>query len=324
MPKKKINNNGGLISKLVMNEITKKKNSLLLSEIQNGEQIILPSFIMNLDDDNNKEIPEFPETNELIKGNDSIKSSNSIQTMDSIKSTDSVKSSVSIDSTNSTNLKLKINNSPNSLITSIVNHKIKKKAETKNITEEPIVDVSPINLSPISNDSELITDAETIIPLEKSISGKKINNGENYNNPVESPYHITEDDFIILSNLTLLSKILPNQKLCITSITEFNSKLGKINFEIKIDDSYIPNLSRWFYNQGRNETIGALSELIQVSIEQLEIYEQSNDKINISKYMNLLTKSKIGLNNLKLTYESDNIITSNIDKMIEKIDKIIK
>lgn len=344
LSKKKINDNEGSISKIVMGEIL-KKNSLLHSESNINNKIIIPSFMSEPDEMIIFPISSLP-SDELnfsdeIKKNDSIRSSNStksnssiqstdhIEKMESIKSVDSIKSSISTkstqstQSTNSSNFLLNsvINNSPESLISSALNHKNKKKYKNA-IFNEIIYGKTNIifNDNIVNSDSELITDTNTVINFSNNVVNTDFSDNIDSIKTPESNYHILEDDFVILSNLTLLSKIQPNQKLIITPTNKNNSKSTKINFEIKIDESYVPLISRWYYKQGRNETIVALSELIDVSIEQFILHKNSNNNINMKKYIDLLAKTKIGLENLKITYESDALVGENIDKIINKIN----
>lgn len=128
----------------------------------------------------------------------------------------------------------------------------------------------------------------------------------------------SEDDFLILSNLTLLSKIQKYEKLIILK-NEDNIN-AKIDFEIKIDNSYVPSVSRWIYGYGRNATIEFINKLIDIAIQQYLEEKKKNNKINMNKYVSLLESSKLGLSNLKFTYSDDQTITSNIDIIIDKID----
>jgi hypothetical protein len=126
------------------------------------------------------------------------------------------------------------------------------------------------------------------------------------------------DDFLILSNLSLLTKIKQEEKIYIIR----NNSINKINFEINIDKSYIPKFSRWFNNQGKNETIDVLNKLIDVSIEQYLFYSEKNDNITMNKYKNLLKGTITGLSNLKFTYKNDELVINNIDNIITKIEKL--
>jgi hypothetical protein len=82
----------------------------------------------------------------------------------------------------------------------------------------------------------------------------------------------------------------------------------------------MPKLTRWYYSQGRNETIYAINNLIDVSIEQFFLYKKLNNIVETNKYFNLLENCKIGLSNLKITYSTDSDIIQEIDKILGKIN----
>lgn len=123
------------------------------------------------------------------------------------------------------------------------------------------------------------------------------------------------DNFIILSNLTLLSKVQKNDKLIIKKLNKNN-----INFEIQIDNSYIPSIKRFFYGYDRDKTIEYLNKLINYGIEKYNEEKKQDNKISMNKIASLLESSKLGLSNLKITYNTDQSITSKIDIIIDTID----
>jgi hypothetical protein len=123
------------------------------------------------------------------------------------------------------------------------------------------------------------------------------------------------NDFLILSNLTVLSKIQKYDKLII--IIHEDKKSEKINFEIKIDNTYLKSISRWYYGQTRQLTIDYINKLVDIAISS---HNQCNNNITMNKYITLLESAKIGLSNLKFTYYYDQTIISNLDIIIEKID----
>jgi hypothetical protein len=124
------------------------------------------------------------------------------------------------------------------------------------------------------------------------------------------------DNFIILSNLTLLSKVQKNDKLNI------KKKINKsdINFEIEIDNSYLPSIKRFFYGNDRDKTIEYLNKLINYGIQKYNEEKKKDNKIAMNKLASLLDSSKLGLSNLKITYNTDQSITSKIDIIIDTID----
>jgi hypothetical protein len=168
------------------------------------------------------------------------------------------------------------------------------------------------NESGSSDESELITNTKLVINL------KKETNNTIKNVLSQNIYDESSDDLIILANLSFLSKIEPGQKIFVV----YNEK-NKINFELKIDSSYVPKLTRWYYSQGRNETIEILKKLIELSITQFNIHYKNNNTVEITNYKTLLQKSILGLNNLKITYNSDITILEELDLIIIRIKEII-
>jgi hypothetical protein len=124
------------------------------------------------------------------------------------------------------------------------------------------------------------------------------------------------DNFIILSNLTLLSKVQKYEKLVIKK----RQNKGDINFEIQIDNSYLPSIKRFFYGDDRDKTIEYLNKLINYGIEKYNNEKKKDNKIGMNKIASLLESSKLGLSNLKITYNTDQSITSKIDIIIDTID----
>jgi len=124
------------------------------------------------------------------------------------------------------------------------------------------------------------------------------------------------DNFIILSNLTLLSKVQKYEKLIIKK----RQNKSDINFEIQIDNSYLPSIKRFFYGNDRDKTIEYLNKLINYGIEKYNEEKKKDNKIGMNKIASLLESSKLGLSNLKITYNTDQSITSKIDIIIDTID----
>ena len=153
--------------------------------------------------------------------------------------------------------------------------------------------------------------------INKAEKKEKDNNNDNIEDNI--------DNFIILSNLTLLSKVQKYDKLIIKKKTNESD----INFEIKIDNSYIPSIKRFFYGDNRDKTIEYLNKLINCGIEKYNEEKKKDNKIDnkiimnkivMNKIASLLESSKLGLSNLKITYNMDQSITSKIDIIIDTID----
>ena len=144
----------------------------------------------------------------------------------------------------------------------------------------------------------------------------EINKIDEIINKVDEIINKVEDNFIILSNLTLLSKVQKYEKLNIKKIPNKND----INFEIQIDNSYLPSIKRFFNGNDRDKTIEYVNKLINYGIEKYNEEKEKDNKIRMNKIASLLESSKLGLSNLKITYNTDQSITSKIDIIIDTID----
>ena len=109
------------------------------------------------------------------------------------------------------------------------------------------------------------------------------------------------------------------QKLSICYDESINNKL---NFQIQIDDSYFPQISRWYYNQGRANTIVVIDTLIDYTMQQIAHYNKTNNEEYMKIYDELLNNAKNGLLNLKITYEPDVESSLKLNAIIEKINNL--
>ena len=272
-----------------MDSIIKKKNSIYYSNL------IYPSILLGTSNDLNEFSPKSLSDNS--QNCDTPNSCEKIKTMSSIQSTNSFEStSTDISDNNSP-----INNTANIIMTKAIIKKIySHESDSKIITDTNMI----LKINSEKKEKKIV-DA----PILKSLSPKNI-------------YDVNSDDFLVISNLILLSKLEPNQKLFI-NYKENKNKFSKISFELKIDDSYIQKLSRWYYSQSRNETILALQKLFEVSIQQFNFHKDIKNNVEIKKYFDLFKNSLLGLNNLKITYSKDQEILKEIDIIIEKLENII-
>jgi hypothetical protein len=119
---------------------------------------------------------------------------------------------------------------------------------------------------------------------------------------------LTLDDIFI--NLTLISKI------------EVGNKLFNEDKYINIDNSYFPSITRWFYGNNRKTSINFISQILSKSFEYFSELIIANNSESSKKSLRLnsdLKNSINGLTNLKLTYNYDKLIQSEIDVMIDNI-----
>lgn len=171
----------------------------------------------------------------------------------------------------------------------------------RKLLNEQLTDLTCNNM--VNKDDDIVPTNEY---KEENTNDCKEDNTSLYNN---------SNEFLILSNLTVLSKIQKYDKLVI--IKHEDKQNEKIDFEIKIDNTYLKSISRWYYGQTRQLTIDYINKLVDIAILS---HNQSNNNITMNKYITLLESAKIGLANLKFTYNYDQTINSNLDIIIEKID----
>lgn len=192
---------------------------------------------------------------------------------------------------------------------------------------------SPINIdysnkkeSEIKNKGDLETEVEIKIEskLENNTDFEEENtkiediNASNNKNSDILPIELL-DDYLLCKNLQILNNLDVNQKLYVNYLTN-NTKL---NFEIFPDESYFPQLSRWYYSQSRINTINTIEKLINLAIQQLNFYKEKSNEEQIEKYKNLFSNSINGLSNLKITYETDADFVLNLNKIINLISENI-
>lgn len=298
--KKYSKNNETFISGIIMDAILKKKNSLYFSNLIYPNINILLNSPLNLSDSSTPKSLEDETSCYEINKSDSFNTADLIRRLDSINSTDSnVSISTEISEVNSP----KYYEYPNYVI---------KKGIINKINDD---------------DSETITNTDIVL----NINNKKINNNDDIKNEnsilkslsSKNIYDTESNDFLIISNLILISKLEPNQKLFI-SHNEITNEFCKIPFEIKIDNSYMPKISRWYYKQNRNETLLAIGKLFEISIEQFNLHKEINNNVEIKKYIELFKNSINGLNNLKITYSTDEETIKEIEIIINKLQNIIQ
>lgn len=138
------------------------------------------------------------------------------------------------------------------------------------------------------------------------ISSDQIDNSKDNSNDVK--LELTLDDIFI--NLTLISKI------------EVGNKLFHYDKYINIDNSYFPSITRWFYGNNRKASINFISQILSKSFEyffELIIVNNTESSQKSLRLNNDLKNSINGLTNLKLTYNYDKLIQSEIDVMIDNI-----
>ena len=115
----------------------------------------------------------------------------------------------------------------------------------------------------------------------------------------------------VVLNLKLISKIKQNEKLIID------------NKIIKVDVRFLQNVRRWLTSDGRDESIDYVEFIINETIAYINSLSDDHNLVySKSKLIEELSNIINGLDNLKSTYKIDNIITSRIDILKEKINNI--
>lgn len=123
----------------------------------------------------------------------------------------------------------------------------------------------------------------------------------------------------VLLNLKIISQIKENDKL-ITS-----------NKLLEIDNSYFQSFKRYWNNNNRLSTIDYIKGVVDdtLYITDLTIKAKETNEINnifiesnshiLQRFLIEITNACKGLDNLKITYNTDNTITSAIDIYKEKL-----
>ena len=118
---------------------------------------------------------------------------------------------------------------------------------------------------------------------------------------------------LYLLNLEMIALLKPYEKLIINEQCQLN-----------IDNSYyLGFLSRWYYNQNRDNAIDYLETII-LEINNIKINLINNLNYELANQLKLsLINSKLGLNNLQLTYQRDNLTLAKIQLILNRINQII-
>ena len=131
----------------------------------------------------------------------------------------------------------------------------------------------------------------------------------------------------ILINLKILSKIPKNGRIC----KSFN---GIISLE---PDSISQSIKRFLRSDSRNQSVLEINSIVQETIDYIyhilrsktisEQYTDNDDYRHCVEDLEMLQKelqlAKIGIENLKFTYEMDQTIISKIDIILIKIRNIL-
>ena len=85
------------------------------------------------------------------------------------------------------------------------------------------------------------------------------------------------------------------------------------NDMISVDESYVPNVSRWWYSQGAELTIAFLNKLLD-STEKYIYFKNIDEK---------LREAKLGVINIKATYKDRQNVCDECERLLMRIDRIL-
>tara|TARA_Y100000816_G_C26011804_1_gene529045 strand:- start:491 stop:913 length:423 start_codon:yes stop_codon:yes gene_type:complete len=121
----------------------------------------------------------------------------------------------------------------------------------------------------------------------------------------------------LLINLNVISKINANEKICV-------NQSGKIGIH---QESKYYGIYRWVFGENRMKCISFINNLINDTIDKIYEYQKSDCDVE-KRYENELVigvnNACTGLENLKITYDSDTYIVSYIESIIKRIQLHIK
>lgn len=124
----------------------------------------------------------------------------------------------------------------------------------------------------------------------------------------------------IETNLRVLGDIKENEKLVIDG-----------NF-IKVDDRYLSSFRRWWSEDNRNLIIVFLSSIInhckKYYIDMVTIIKNGDNNCKetynrLSTFTMLIEKSRDGLHNLALTYNSDKLIRARMECLKRQLNYLV-
>lgn len=139
---------------------------------------------------------------------------------------------------------------------------------------------------------------------------------------------ITTTDLSMNTNEENIQQIdqdkLDNLLLNLRTISEIKDfdKLSVSNENLKIDQSSLQFISRWYYSEGRDNTIIKINEILDEIFNYIEtiknnIYDNANR--DIQRILVGLTTAIKGIECLKVTYKKDINIITRLNLYSEKI-----
>lgn len=168
----------------------------------------------------------------------------------------------------------------------------------------------------INNDNQNLNEINNLDCDIDNINNLTCKYEEQTNKSIEKPKPMTEtEEQLLIDNLHILGSVAQYQKLGIEYIGEFEHNMCKLY----IDNSYFPQIIRWYYNQSRNNTINLVTEIINSGLELKKYYLAVEDELNNKKISLLLDNAKNGILNLIITYSSDAVHVKKLNSLVEII-----
>lgn len=106
-------------------------------------------------------------------------------------------------------------------------------------------------------------------------------------------------------------------KLDILSMTERGKKINMGSMTFVDSNSWIGAITRGYYGEGRKSCIMNLNNIVSQAIAAIEEYRDTEFCAII---VNQLSRAKIGIRNLAVTYQSDPSIVAQINVCLSNID----
>jgi len=147
------------------------------------------------------------------------------------------------------------------------------------------------------------------------------NNEENNTNDDNTTQENANRDVSQQVDQDKLDTLLLNLRT-IAEIKDFD-KLRVTNNNLKIDQTWWPFISRWYYAEGRDSTLTKISDTLDETFDYIEtiknnVYDNANR--DIQRILVGLTTSIKGIECLKVTYKKDINVITKLNLYTEKIN----
>jgi hypothetical protein len=108
----------------------------------------------------------------------------------------------------------------------------------------------------------------------------------------------------------------------IAEIKDFD-KLRVTSNDLKIDQTWIPSITRWYYADGRDNSLTKIGEVLEETFKYIETIKNNtydNANRDIQRILVGLTTAIKGIECLKITYKKDINVITRLNLYIEKIN----